>query len=182
MRLCELEKEIKYAFYSQKIIIEQAIILSEVPSSLRIEILNRVLLKCKVNTNETREIVREIVEITARDKGSVKEIIDEIELKISQGDVKTDSFKRELKVMRYPMLTRVEEEFKDCLKSLNVPKDLTINHPPFFEGNYIEIRMRIESAQRLSENFSYLESVLKKGLIDKLLGIVKEGKQGDRSF
>ena len=78
--------------------------------------------------------------------------------------------------MRYPMLTRVEEEFKDCLKSLNVPKDLTIHHPHFFEGNCIEIRMRIESAQRLSEILSYLNSVLEEGLIDKFLGIVKEGR------
>src|SRR3990172_7672095 len=115
-----------------------------------------------------------IQEHALRNKRSVEEIIDQIEHKIGQGEARTDLFRRELKLMRYPMLTRVEEEFKDCLKSLNVPKDLTIHHPPFFEGNYIEIKMRIESTQRLSEIFSYFESVLKKGLIDKLLGIVKE--------
>ena len=129
-----------------------------------------------MNTNETREVIKEIQEHALRNKRSVEEIIDQIEHKIGQGDARTDLFRRELKLMRYPMLTRVEEEFKDCLKSLNVPKDLTIHHPPFFEGNYIEIRMRIESTQRLSEIFSYFESVLKKGLIDKLLGIVKEGR------
>ena len=129
-----------------------------------------------MNTNETRDVIKEIQEHAPRNKRSVEEIIDQIEHKIGQGDARTDLFRRELKLMRYPMLTRVEEEFKDCLKSLNVPKDLTIHHPPFFEGNYIEIRMRIESTQRLSEIFSYFESVLKKGLIDKLLGIVKEGR------
>ena len=129
-----------------------------------------------MNTNETQEVIKEIQEHALRNKRSVEEIIDEIELKIGQGDVKADLFKRELKVMRYPMLARVEEEFKDCLKSFKVPKDLTIHHPPFFEDNYIEIRMRIESAQRLSEIFSYFESVLKEGSLDKLLGIVKEGR------
>ena len=129
-----------------------------------------------MNTNETREVIKEIQEHALRNKRSVEEIIDQIEHKIGQGDARTDLFRRELKLMRYPMLTRVEEEFKDCLKSLNVPKDLTIHHPSFFEGNYIEIRMRIESTQRLPEIFSYFESVLKKGLIDKLLGIVKEGR------
>src|SRR3989337_300090 len=122
-RLAELEREIKDAFYSQKISIEQVIILSEMPSPIRIEILNRVLLKSKMNTNETREVVREIIDITARDKRDVKEIIDEI-----------------------------------------------------------EIRMKIESTQRLSEILSYLASVLHNGLLNKLLGIVKEGKQSDRSF
>ena len=38
MRLAELEKEIKAAFYSEKITIEQAIILSEVEDPIRIEI------------------------------------------------------------------------------------------------------------------------------------------------
>src|SRR3989337_2047132 len=181
-RLAELEREIKDAFYSQEISIEQVIILSEMPSPIRIEILNRVLLKCKMNTNETREVVREIIDITARDKRDVKEIIDEIEIKIGQRDVKTDLLRREVKLMRYPMLARVEEEFKGCLKSLNLPKDVTVHHPPFFEGNYIEFRMKIESAQRLSEILSYLASVLHNGLLNKLLGIVKEGKQSDRSF
>jgi len=181
-RLAELEREIKDAFYSQKISIEQVIILSEMPSPIRIEILNRVLLKSKMNTNETREVVREIIDITARDKRDVKEIIDEIEIKIGQRDVKTDLLRREVKLMRYPMLARVEEEFKGCLKSLNLPKDVTVHHPPFFEGNYIEFRMKIESAQRLSEILSYLASVLHNGLLNKLLGIVKEGKQSDRSF
>jgi len=176
MRLAELEKEIKAAFYSEKITIEQAIILSKVEDPIRIEIQKRVLLKYKMNTNETREVIKEIQEHALRNKRSVEEIIDQIEHKIGQGDARADLFRRELKLTRYPMLTRVEEEFKDCLKSLNVPKDLTIHHPSFFEGNYIEIRMRIESTQRLPEIFSYFESVLKKGLIDKLLGIVKEGR------
>lgn len=135
-----------------------------------------------MNTNETREVVREIIDITARDKRDVKEIIDEIEHKIGQRDVKTDLHRREVKLMRYPMLGSVEEEFRVCLKSLSVPKDVTIHHPPFFEGNYIEFRMKIESAQRLSEILSYLASVLHNGLLNKLLGIVKEGKQSDRSF
>jgi len=56
---------------------------------------------------------------------------------------------------------------------------LNIFHPPFFEGNYVEIRIRIESAGRLSEILSYFESVIEKGLIDKLMSVVKEGIQKD---
>ncbi len=69
-----------------------------------------------MNTNETREVIKEIQEHALRNKRSVEEIIDQIEHKIGQGDARTDLFRRELKLMRYPMLTRVEEEFKDCLK------------------------------------------------------------------
>ncbi len=180
MRLGELEREIKDAFYSQKITVEQAVMLSEAPSPSRIEILNRVLLKLKLNTNETRGIVKEINEIAVRDKKGVNEVIDDILLKIGKGDLKADSFRRELKLMRYPVLTTAEEEFNLCLKALNLPKDVAIHHPPFFEGNHIEIRMRITSAKRLSEILSYLSSVLHNGLMNRLLAIVIEGGKRDR--
>jgi ParB-like chromosome segregation protein Spo0J len=176
-RLAGLEREIKEAFYSQKITLEQAVILSEMPSPSRMEMLERVFLRYKMNTNESREVVKEIQEACMRDKKGIREVIDEIEIKISQGDIKTDSFRRELKLMRYPMLNGVEEEFKGCLKDLNLPKDVTIHHTPFFEGNHVEIRVKIESAKRFSEILSYFESVRKMALIDKLLGIVKEGRQ-----
>ncbi|MCI0454737.1 MAG: ParB/RepB/Spo0J family partition protein [Candidatus Dadabacteria bacterium] len=169
MRLGELEREIKDAFYSQKITVEQAVILSESSSSSRIEILNRVLLKLKMNTNETRGVVKEINEIAVRDKKGVKEVIDDILLRIDKGDLKADSFRRELKLMRYPVLTTAEEEFNLCLKALNLPKDVATHHPLFFEGNHIEIRMRITSAKRLSEILSYLSSVLHNGLMNRLL-------------
>jgi ParB family chromosome partitioning protein len=179
VRLGELQREIKDAFYSQKITVEQAVILSEVPSPSSIEMLNRVFLKLKLNANESKEVVKEIKEISIRDKKGVKEIIDEIELNIDQGDVKSDSFRRELKLMRYPMLTSAQEEFKSCLKGLNIPKDVTMLHPPFFEGNYVEIRMKIGSVDRLSEILSYLTSILRNGLMNRLLAIVKEGGSRD---
>jgi hypothetical protein len=180
LRLGALEREIKDAFYSQKITVEQAIILSESSSYSRIEILNRVLLKLKMNTNETREVVKEINEIAVRDKKGVNEVIDDILLKIGRGDLKADSFRRELKLMRYPIFTKVEEEFKDCLRDLNLPKDVAIHHSPFFEGNHVEIKMRIGSAKKLSEILSYLSSLLHNGLMNRLLAIVIEGGKRDR--
>lgn len=176
MRLAALEREIKDAFYSQRITIEQAAILSESESSIRVEMLRRVLLRFRLNTNETREAVREIQEIGLRDKKSVNETLDKILSKIGLTDLKSDSFRREIKLIRYPALLQIEEEFRDCLKGLNLPKEITIHHSPFFEGNYIEIRMKVESADRLSEILSYLVSVIEKGLVDRLMGIVREGR------
>jgi len=174
--LAELEEEIKEAFYSQRITIEQAITLSELESSARVEILRKALLRFKLNTNETREAVREIQEIGFRDKKSVKDTIDEILSKINLAEVKSDSFRRELKLMRYPILSQIEEEFRDCLKSLILPKEVTIHYPQYFEGNYVEIRMRVESAERLSQILTYLISVSEKGSVGRLMSIVREGR------
>jgi ParB/RepB/Spo0J family partition protein len=175
MKLVNLEREIKDAFYLQRITIEQVFMLGEADSSTRIEILERVLLKFKFNTNETREVVREIQEVGFRDRKSISDVVDEIGLKIGEKGVKAD-FRRELRTMRYPALLRAEEEFRDCLRSLNLPNEVNISHSPFFEGNYVEIRIRIEGAEELREILSYLHSALNKGEIDRLLDIAKEGK------
>jgi hypothetical protein len=176
MRLAGLEREIKDAFYSQRITIEQAGILSELGSPARVEILRSVLLRFRLNTNETREAVREIQEIGLRDNESVIETLHRILSRIGLTDLKGDSFRHEIKLMRYPALSKAEGEFRGCLKGLNLPKEITIHHSPFFEGNYIEIRIRVESADRLSQILSYLVSIVENGLVDRLMGIVREGR------
>ncbi len=176
MRLAGLEREIKDAFYSQRITIEQAGILSELESPARVEILRRVLLRFRLNTNETREAVREVQEIGLRDKMGIDETLNKILSRIGLTDLKGDSFRHEIKLMRYPALSKAEGEFRVCLNGLNLPKEITIHHPPFFEGNYIEIRIRAESADRLSQILSYLVSIVENGLVDRLMGIVREGR------
>ena len=178
LSIAELEPEIKNAFHQQKITLDHAVLLSELRDPQRLQILERIILRFKLNKNETREAIQEIQEVAFRDRKSIGDVIESIENRIGR-DGNKNEFRHELKLLRYPVLTQVEENFKECLKDLNLPKDLNIFHPPFFEGNYVEIRIRIESAGRLSEILSYFESVIEKGLIDKLMSVVKEGIQKD---
>jgi ParB family chromosome partitioning protein len=177
VRLGELEHEIKDALYSQRITLERALILSETAGANRMEIFRRVLLRMRLNTNETCEVVKEIQEVASRDKKGVGEIIDEIESKCGGGELK-NAFRRELKLMRYPVLTQAEEEFRDCLEGLHLSKEVNVSHAPFFEGNHLELRIRIEDVEEFSRVLSYLSSVLAKGEIDRLLNIVREGGPG----
>ena len=180
VRLGKLEQEIKDALYSQRITLEQALILSETDVANRVEMFRRVLLRIKLNTNETREVVKEIQEVASRDEKGVGEIIDEIELKCGGGELK-NAFRRELKLMRYPVLTRAEEEFQDCLKGLDLPKEVSVFHAPFFEGNHLEFGIRVEDVEEFSRVLSYLSSVLAKGEINRLLAIVREGNPSEIS-
>jgi ParB/RepB/Spo0J family partition protein len=177
VRLGKLEHEIKDALYSQRITLEQALILSETGGANRMEIFRRMLLRMRLNTNETREVVKEIQEVASKDKKGVGEIIDEIELKCGGRELK-NAFRRELKLMRYPVLIQAEEEFRDCLKGLDLPKEVSVFHAPFFEGNHLEFRIRVESVEKLSRVVSYLSSAVAKGEMDRLLTIVREGSHG----
>ncbi len=175
MSFSNLENKIKNAFFDESISYEQFVFLSEVQNGDRVQMLQRILLKFKLNKNETREITREIRGVALRDSKSIGTVIDELEAKIDNAGRK-DDFRHELKKLRYPSLTKTEDEFKAILKDLNLPKELNFFYPPYFEGNNLEIRLKFNRSQRLSEIISYLFAKIESGEIEKLMNIVREGK------
>jgi ParB/RepB/Spo0J family partition protein len=175
MSLTGLESEIKEAYYTEKISLEQVVSLSEVEGYKRLEILGRILKRFKWNNNETREIIRDLAAVASRDKMSIAKIIDLISSEIGGSGGKNE-FRHVLRRLRYPTLSKVEENYKTCLTGFNLPKDISIHHSPFFEGNDLEIRLRFRASDRLSEMLSYLSSVLDDRGIEKLLNIVREGE------
>lgn len=176
MSLTGLESEIKEACYTEKISLEQVVSLSEVEGDKRLEILRRILKRFKFNNNETREMIRDLVAVASRDKVSIGKIIDRISSEIGGSGGKSD-FRYALRRLRYPTLSKVEENYKTCLSAFNLPKDITLFHSPFYEGNDLEIRLTFGTSDRLSELLSYLSSVVDDRSIEKLLNIVKEGEQ-----
>jgi hypothetical protein len=176
MSLAGLESEIREAYYGQKISLEQVVLLTEVDVNQRLEIFGRIFKRFKLNNNETREIIRELLAVASRDKMSVGEVIDHILSEIGGSGGKNE-FRHVLRSLRYPTLSKVEENYKTCLTGFNLPEDIGIFHSPFYEGNDLEIRLRFKSSGRLSEILTYLSSVATDGSIEKLLNIVREGKQ-----
>jgi len=174
LSIAELEPEIKNAFHQQKITLDHAVLLSELRDPQRLQILERIILRFKLNKNETREAIQEIQEVAFRDRKSIGDVIESIENRIGQDGSKNE-FRHELKLLRYPVLTQVEENFRECLNHLNLPKELNIFHPPFFEGNDLEIRLRFKSKEGLREVITYLSSRIEDGKIENLINIVKEG-------
>jgi ParB/RepB/Spo0J family partition protein len=175
MSLAGLDIEIKEAYYKEKISTDQALSLSEVEPDQRVEILGRILQRFKYNSNETREMVRDLLAVASRDKMSVGRMIDRISSEIGRSGDK-NQFRHALRRLRYPFLSKVEENYKTCLSGFNLPKDIGIYHSPFFEGNDLEIRLKFRTSDRLSELLSCLSSIVDDRGIEKLLNIVKEGK------
>jgi len=105
--ISSLENEIKGAFYDEKISLEQAVLLSELENSDRVQVLKKILMKFKLNKNETRETIKEIREVALRDKKSLSMVIDELLSKIAHSGGKNE-FRHELKSLRYPMLTKAD--------------------------------------------------------------------------
>jgi hypothetical protein len=60
--------------------------------------------------------------------------------------------------------------------NLHLPGNTSIVTGSYFEGNDIEIRIRIKSAAELPGALSALEEATDSGLIDRLFKIVREGE------
>ncbi len=177
LALASLDKAIKDAFYEDKITIEQAQMLSELTPENRVPTLTNVLLRYKLNNNESRQVISNIEEITLRDLKSAAKVISEAEEAVGNEKNGKNELWQQLKRMRYPDLSKVEVAYRKMIDNMTLPKEVNLFVNQFFEGNDIEIKMKIKSAQELSEILSSLEDSLCSGEVDKLLHIIKHGHE-----
>jgi len=149
--------------------------LSELTPVDRVPILLDIILKYKLNNNESRQVINNIEEITLRDQKSAAEVINDVENKMGAENKGKNDLRQELKRIRYPALSKVEEKYRKTVDDLNLPKDVNLFINQYFEANDIELRLKVKSTEELSQILSSLENSLRSGGIEKLLEIIKHG-------
>ncbi|MCJ7784876.1 MAG: hypothetical protein MUP41_13165, partial [Desulfobacterales bacterium] len=60
---------------------------------------------------------------------------------------KTERIKKVLADLRYPKLNQMEKEFEKNRKDLNLPSNISLHHPPFFEGKRLKVEFQFETAE-----------------------------------
>jgi len=176
LSLASLDKAIKDAYYGDKITIEQCQMLSEIISDNQVSMLNTLLLKYNLNNNESRQVMQIVEEIALRDLKSILEVVSQAEDAINIENKGKNELRQELRRMRYPELSSVEAEFKKAVQDLKLPNQINLLINQFFEGNDLEFRIKVKSTDELSEILSSLEHSLNSGELEKLLDIIKHGK------
>jgi len=149
--------------------------LSELAPENRGPVLSEVILKYKLNNNESRQVIPYIEEIALRDLKSVVKVINDAQNAMGEEKKGKNELRQELKRMRYPELSRVEEKFNKAVEELKLTKDVNLFVNQFFEGNELEFRIKFKSPEELSQVLSSLEDSLDSGAIEKLLNIIKHG-------
>jgi len=122
----------------------------------------------KLGENRLRELLTLLEETSRRNQSTVKEIAGrpEIQAILSQKELtpsqKTERVKKALSGLRYPKLNQLEKEFEKKRKDLNLPSNILLHHPPFFEGKGLKVEFQFET---IEEYRSILRSL--SGLSDK---------------
>ena len=176
LALGSLEKEIKDAFFEDKITIEQCQMLSDLQSEDRLSILENVFLKYKLNNNESRQVIQHISEIVSIKLKSILDVILQVQSTRLYKKLDKNYLRDELKRMRYPDLSSVEEKVRTAIGDLGLPKEVNVYVNQFFESNDIEFRVKAKSSEEILKICNDLATLCEKGDIERLLSLIKEGK------
>ena len=116
----------------------------------------------KLGENRLRELLTLFDEISQRDRCRVREIVDrpEIETILSQKDLtpsqRAERVKKVLMDLRYPSMHRMEEKFEEKKRELNLPSNISLRHPPFFEGQGLRVEFQFETMEEYRSAVSSL--------------------------
>ena len=176
LKLSYLEESLKRAFFDERLSFEQLLMLSEIENSeIRIGIFENLLIRFRFNNNETREFIKDAVEILNRDKSSLTDLLKVIFDKLGSKTSKND-FRKELKAIRFPALSEVEKNYKSNLDDLGLADQVKIKHHPYFESNDLELNIKVKNSKDLKKDLEKLSENIEKGKLDRLLRTLREGK------
>lgn len=147
--LSKLDTRIINCYLDKKLNAEQCYLLARINAEDALLLINKIIVPFRFNTNETREYLSEVRDISLRDNISISQIVENV-LNMQEENTK-NGIRLEIKKLRSPRLVEVEKEYNEIVKSLKLPKGVLISYSPYFEKNYIEVKTRIDSENKLSE-------------------------------
>ena len=129
----------------------------------------------KLGENRLREILTLLEEISRRSQCTAREIVGrpEIQAILSQKELtpsqKTERMKKVLMDLRYPKLNQLEREFEKKRKDLKLPSNISIHHPPFFEGRRLKIECQFETMEEYQSILSALSVLPGKEAFEQIM-------------
>lgn len=180
------KENLKDLLASGTITLETAGILNDLKSEDTETILN-IFESFKPSASNQRVILETIDDIIKRDKCSIIELLDAIDLKSILDNKRMTSsqkcfkFMEKLKMRKFPIYCKAENRFKDLKKQLDLPSKVSIEHSPYFESPGIELKMKISNQRESKKILDKLSEILFKQefsdlftINDLLMGDVEE--------
>jgi len=161
LSLAEMEDEIKRFVLKAEVSRSNIRLLAQMSSEDRMALLPFLSL-LKLGENRLREMFTLLSEISRRERISIKGVIDRPDIQgiLSQKELtpiqRTERVKKVLMGLRYPKMRRMEEEFEEKRKELNLPSGVSLHHPPYFEGNGLKAEFQFETMEEYKAILSYL--------------------------
>ena len=161
LSLAQMEDEIKTYVLKEEVSRSNIRRLSALTPDDRMAIFS-LISRLKLGENRLREALTLLEEISRRNQCKEKDIVQrsEIQAILSQKELtpsqKTERVKKVLADLRYPKLNQLEKAFEKKRKDLNLPSNVSLHHPPFFEGKGLKIEFQFETTEEYQSIVSFL--------------------------
>ncbi|OQX85478.1 hypothetical protein B6D60_07735 [candidate division KSB1 bacterium 4484_87] len=176
--LAELPDYLKAALLDDTISIETANLLAELPETESAEIFS-IFQNLKLGRNRQKELLRLLQEIQHVSSHSPLEILGAREIQqILENEkltppIKTQRLITEIKKIRYPFFSKIEQKFLDLKKGLKLPPSIRIIPPPYFEGKKFTIEFTFSSQKEFNQAISLLNKLKSENKIKPLEKLTK---------
>ena len=167
LSLARMEDEIKMYVLKEAVSRSNIRKLSTLTADNRKAVLS-LISPLKLGENRLREVLTFLEEISRRNRCEGRDIVQRPEiqeilsLKELTPSQKTERIRKVLTGLRYPKLNQLEKEFEKKRKDLNLPPNISIYHPLFFEGKRLRIEFQFETTGEYRSILSALSALPKK--------------------
>jgi len=174
LALAQMEDEIKTYVLKEEVSRSNIRRLSAFTPDDRMAILS-LISPLKLGENRLRETLTFLEEISRRNQCSARDIVGrpEIQAILSQKELtssqKAERVKKVLKDLRYPKMHQMEEEFEKKKRDLNLPSNVSLHHPPFFEGRGVRVEFQFETMKEYRAILSSLSQLVEKKEFEEML-------------
>lgn len=133
----------------------------------------------QLGENHLRDFLDWLEDIRARDGGTVQEILsrDEIrhplQTKLPRND-KLKAVKDTLRRIRYPRLSRLEEELRSAVKALDLGNRIQVSCSPSCENEEITVELKARNLNELTESLLRLQRRVDDGAFQRLFELFDE--------
>ncbi len=161
LSLARMEDEIKTYVLKEEVSRTNIRRLSTLTPDDRMAVLS-LISPLKLGENRLREVLTLLEEISKRNQCKERDIAQrsEIQAVLSQKELtpsqKTERIKKVFTDLRYPKLNQLEKAFEKKRKDLNLPSNISLHYPPFFEGKRLKIEFQFETMEEYRSILSAL--------------------------
>ncbi len=133
----------------------------------------------QLGENHLRDFLDWLEEITTRDGGTIQELLARAEIAqplrstLSRND-KLKAVKEAVRRIRYPRLSRLEEELRASVKALDLGNRIQLSFPPTLEGEEITVEITARDPRELLDHLDRLQQRVADGSLRRLFALFDE--------
>jgi hypothetical protein len=133
----------------------------------------------QLGENHLRDFLDWCEECALRDRGTIAELLGRSEIrqpltaKLGRND-KLKAVKDALRKIRYPQLSRLEENLQAAVKALDLGGRVRVSFPPSLEGDEITVEIKARNEKELEESLTRLRQRLSDGTFQQLFALLDQ--------